>query len=113
MTKMAKFRDFGSPSVENADPISFKLFDEEFHCVPAIPGKILLDIVTKSGSGDPVAQASVINDFFSRVLVEESLERFNSLVVDKDRIVTTETLGDITGWLVEQYGERPNQQPEV
>lgn len=110
---MTKFRDFGSPIIENAEPISFKLFDEDFICVPVMPGKVMLDMVAKSGSSDPVEQAEIITDFFSTVLVAESLVRFDALLVDKERVVTTETLGEITGWLVEQYAERPNQQPEV
>jgi hypothetical protein len=72
-----------------------------------------LDIVAKSSSESAVDQATVINDFFSHVLVEESLVRFDALVVDKEKVVTTETLGEITGWLVEQYTSRPNSQPEV
>lgn len=110
---MAKFKDFGAPKVEGAEPISFKLFDEEFYCIPTMPGKVLLDIVAKSASKDPVEQASVITEFFSSVLTAESLVRFDKLIVDKERVVTTETLGEITGWLVEQYGERPEEQPEV
>jgi hypothetical protein len=46
-------------------------------------------------------------------LTAESLVRFDKLIVDKERVVTTETLGEITGWLVEQYGDRPEEQPEV
>lgn len=111
---MAKFKDFGAGSgAIKTDPISFKLHGEEFNCVSAIPGKVLLNIVAKSNSDNPADQATVINDFFSQVLVDESLKRFDALVVDKERIVTTETLGEITSWLVEQYSERPNQQPEV
>ena len=110
---MAKFKDFGAPTVESAEPISFKIHDEEYHCVPALPGKVILDMVAKSNSEDAADQANMITDFFSKVLVEESLEKFNALIVDKERIVTAETLGEITGWLVEQYGERPNPQPEV
>lgn len=111
---MAKFKDFGAGSgAAKTEPISFKLHGEEFHCVPAIPGKVMLNIVAKSNSDNAADQANVINDFFSQVLVDESLARFNALVVDKERIVTTETLGEITSWLVEQYSERPNQQPEV
>lgn len=110
---MAKFKDFGAPSVEEAEPITFKLHDEEFHCVKALPGKVLLDMVARSSSEDTADQASMINDFFTHVLVDESYERFNSLIVDKERIVSAETLGEITGWLVEQYGDRPNPQPEV
>lgn len=110
---MAKFKDFGAPAAEGGEPISFKLFDEEFHCVPALPGKVILGIVSKANSDNPADQASLIDDFFGRALLDESLERFNSLIEDKERVVTAETLGEITGWLVEQYGDRPNPQPEV
>ena len=111
--QMSKFKDFGAPSSEDREPVSFKLHGEEFHCVSALPGKVILDIVSKSSSDSTVDQANMITDFFSRALVEESLERFNSLIVDKERIVSAETLGEITGWLVEQYADRPNQQPEA
>jgi hypothetical protein len=110
---MAKFKDFGSPDVGSKEPVSFKIFDEEFLCVSSLPGKILLDLVGRSNSKESSDQASMITDFFTSVLLDESLERFNKLIVDKERVVTTETLADITGWLVEQYGDRPNQQPEV
>lgn len=111
---MSKFRDFGDASdTSDREPISFKLNGEEFHCMPALPGKTLLDIVAKSSSDDAGDQAGVINDFFSHVLQDESLERFNALVTDKVKIVSTETLGEITGWLIEQYADRPNPQPEV
>ena len=111
---MSKFKDFGAgSSLAEREPISFKLHGEDFNCVAAMPGKVLLDIVAKSSSESTADQAAVINDFFSHVLLEESLERFNALVVDKERVVTAETLGEITGWLVEQYSERPNPQPEV
>lgn len=110
---MTKFRDFGSPSNADNETVSFKLFDEDFECVSSLPGKILLDLVSKSSSESTSDQASIVTDFFSSVLLDESLERFNQLIVDKNRVVTTETLAEITGWLVEQYGERPNQQPEV
>lgn len=111
---MSKFKDFGAGSpVAEREPISFKLHEEEFDCVRALPGKVLLEIVAKSTSTEAADQATVITDFFSHALTDESLERFNALIVDKNRIVTTDTLGEITGWLVEQYAERPNQQPEV
>jgi hypothetical protein len=109
---MSKFRDFGSQSLEGREAISFKIHDEEFHCIKAVQGKALLDMVARSSSSDPADQARVIDDFFTNVLVEESLVRFNSLLTDKERIVTTETLADITSWLIEQYTDRPNQQPE-
>ena len=109
---MSKFRDFGSQDLENKESVSFMIHGEEFHCVKAIQGRVLLDLVAKSTSEDPAVQASVIDSFFSKVLQDESLERFNLLLEDKEKIVTTETLAEITTWLIEQYGERPNQQPE-
>lgn len=110
---MSKFKDFGSPATEEREPVSFKLFEEEFLCVQALPGKVLLNLVAKSGSDNAVDQANIITDFFASVLLPESLERFDALVLDKEKAVSTDTLGEITGWLIEQYGERPNPQPEV
>jgi hypothetical protein len=109
---MSKFRDFGATNLDELEPISFKIHGEEFHCIKAMQGKVLLDMIAKSSSEDAAEQAGIVTSFFSQVLEDESLERFNALVTDKHRIVTTETLAEITSWLIEQYSDRPNQQPE-
>ncbi len=110
-----RFKDFGSgPEVAEAvDPITFKLHGEDFHCVPQLQGKFLLDMVKHSQSEDPIVAAGFVGEFFSRALTNESYERFNALTEDKDRIVSVETLGEIVAWLTEVYSGRPNQQPEV
>jgi len=110
---MAKFKDFGAPAAAEAEPISFSLHEEEFHCVPNVQGRVLLSIAADSSSEDPAAVAGVTEKFFGYVLTDESLERFNKLTSDKEKIVTVETLGEIVAWLVEQYANRPNSQPEV
>jgi hypothetical protein len=111
---MTRFKDFGAgTSNVNAEPISFKLHDEEFTCVAQIQGKLMLDLVADSSSSDPAKSASVIEKFFSQVLTDESYARFQTLLSDKDKIVTVETLAEITGWLVEEYSQRPEEQPEV
>lgn len=111
---MSKFKDFGSgPDLSNAEEVSFQLHGETFTCVKAIQGKVLLNLVKDSASEDPVAAARVVEGFFSQVLTDESLVRFNALLSDKDKIVTVETLGEITGWIVEQLTNRPESQPEV
>jgi hypothetical protein len=56
--------------------------------------------------------AKVITSFFSTVLLDESYERFEALIQDPEKIVTVETLGEITAWLVEEYTGRPTQRPE-
>ena len=47
------------------------------------------------------------------VLIEESYSRFDSLLTDPDKIVSVDTLGQISAWLVEVYTARPTEGPEV
>lgn len=107
-----RFKDFGGGEVADETPLSFKLHGEEFHCRPAIQGKTLLDLAASSESTDGAAVANTINKFFETCLVPESFESFNSLLESPDKIVTVETLSEITAWLVEEYSSRPTQQPE-
>lgn len=109
---MTRFKDFGAGAkgTEKAEPLSFKLYDETFECVPQVQGKLLLELVADSSGEDAVKSASVIDKFFGYVLEDESLVRFNELIRDKHKIVTVETLADITGWLVEEYTNRPEEQ---
>jgi hypothetical protein len=104
-----RFKDFGSGTdTATSEPISFMIHGEEFHCVPALQGKALLGFVAESQSADPATQAAVIEKFFDKVLLEESLARFTALQDSKDKIVSVETLSEILGWVVEQYTVRPN-----
>ncbi len=107
---MAKFKDFGSrANGENLEPVSFKLYEEEFHCVPQIQGKVLLDMVANTNSEDPAESAKTINSFFTTVLKKESLDRFNALLEDSEKIVSVDVLAEIVGWLTEQYTNRPTE----
>lgn len=108
----SRYKDFGAGQETDKDPIVFSLHGEEFTCLPVIQGKVLMNLVTRSQSKDPVEAMAVVDEFFSKVLTDESLERFNNLLEDKTRIVTMETLADVVQWLIEEYSARPNQQPE-
>lgn len=111
---MAKFKDFGSAALpENREPISFKIHEEEFNCVKQLQGKVMLEFISGSNSDDAGEIASMIELFFTNVLDDESLKRFNDLTHDKNRFVSTETLSEIVSWLVEQYSDRPEEQPEA
>lgn len=112
---MARFKDFGAGTdTKPAEPLSFKLHGEEFHCVDQIQGKVLLDLVAESNNADdPAAAAKIINIFFETVLKDDDYKRFNELLESKDKIVSVETLGEITTWLVEEYTGRPTEAPEV
>lgn len=114
VTNMAeRFKDFGAGSdTAEVPPLSFKLFNETFECLPRIQGKTLLEFVEKANSEDTGENAKVVRSFFGKVMLDESYERFDALLEDKNRIVTVETLSEIVGWLMEEYSSRPNQQPE-
>lgn len=107
-----RFKDFGSGSSIDQAPLTFKLHDEEFECQPAVPGKVLLNLVANSNEDDGAAMAKTIDRFFEITLKPESYERFVTLTEDPNRIVSVETLGEVTAWLVEQYSGRPQQGPE-
>ena len=107
-----RFRNFGSEETVVKDPISFELHGEEFHCRPVLQGKVLLEIIANMDANDSSYIAQTISKFFEYTLVPESYERFDALLHDADKIVTVETLGEITSWLVEEYTARPTQRPE-
>jgi hypothetical protein len=109
---MARFKDFGEGTTFNKDPLTFKLYDEDFECYPALQGKVLLDFIAQSGSENGSDMADTIVTFFGKSLKPESYERFMALVEDPDRVVSIETLGEITAWLVGEYSDRPTEQPE-
>lgn len=107
-----RFKDFGSGSDVTTEPLKFQLHGEEFECRPALQGKVLLDLVANSDENDGAAVAKTMTTFFKTTLLDESYERFNTLLEDPEKIVTVETLGEITGWLVSEYSGRPTPGPE-
>jgi hypothetical protein len=112
MTANRRFKNFGSGEDVVKDPLSFSLHGEDFECHPSIQGRVLLGIVAKTSSDDQgAAIAEVIEEFFAVCLLPESFKRFNALLDDPEKIVSVETLGDITAWLVEEYSARPTQPP--
>jgi hypothetical protein len=87
----------------------FKLYDEEFACVPSIQGKVLLQFAASSDSDNASESSAAITGFFEKVLVEESYVRFQKLLDDPEKIVSVTTLSEIIGWVLEEYSNRPAQ----
>lgn len=111
---MAKFKDFGSGNLAGEkEPVSFSIHGETFECYPALQGKVLLDLVARSSGEDPAEAAKTISMFFERVLTQDSYTKFDKLLNDPSKIVSVDTLGEISAWLVEVYTDRPTQGPEV
>lgn len=107
---MSRFKDFGAPNKGVVrEKLSFKIYDEEFECIPALPGKTLLAFAAASDTEDGSESAKAITMFFEKVLTPESYARFEILAEDPDRLVTVETLAEIINWIVEAYSDRPTQ----
>lgn len=110
MPPKARFKDFGkTQSIEDFPPLSFGLNGEEFACKQAISGALLLDFVRRADSDSGGMAAEAIVEFLGQALTEDDAERFDALIKDPERIVEIETLGEIVGWLVEQYTTRPTK----
>jgi hypothetical protein len=110
----SRFKDFGAGKDNGKkEPLVFKLHGEEFQCIPQVQGQVMLNLVIDSNSSDPSATARVISGFFKSVLEDESYVKFEELLADKKRIVSVETLSEIVAWLIEEYGNRPEEQPEA
>jgi hypothetical protein len=111
-----RFKDFGRGKGAGRpdEPLSFKLHGEIFHAKPRIQGQLLLELVEKSTDTENTsAQAGIISSFFKEVLKKESYERFQVLLHDDERIVEVEDMAEIVGWLMEEYTNRPEGQPEA
>jgi len=106
-----RFRDFGSGTAIT-EPLTFKLYEQEFQCKPALQGKVLLEMAVAGAQDDGAESAKLVETFFAKALLPESLERFNTLLGDSEKIVTVDMLGEIAGWLTEQYSGRPQLGPE-
>ena len=109
-TKTAKFKDFGkTQSLDDFPPITFALNGEEFTCRSAMPGTMLLDFIRRADSDSGGMAAEAVVDFLKTSLEEIDADRFQVMINDPETIVQVETLGEIVGWLVEQYTARPTK----
>lgn len=112
MTK-TRTRDFGATKrLTDFDPLNFMLNGETFNCRPAIQGNTLLDFVAEADSDDGGKAAGALRSFFAKSLTEEDYSKFTLMLDSPDVIVDLSVLGDIAGWLVEEYTSRPTTEPE-
>lgn len=109
---MTRTKDFGKGAKSSDfEPLEFELGGKTFHCRPALQGKFLLDMAASADPDNPASSALAVNKFFERALKPADLKRFNALLEDPDTIIKSETLGEILSWLVEEYSDRPTEEP--
>lgn len=106
----ARYKDFGkTQGIDEFPPLGFALNGEEFACRPALPGTTLLDFVRRADSDSGGMAAEAIVQFLEDSLDDPDRQRFVTMINDPDQIVEVETLGEIAGWIVEQYTSRPTK----
>ena len=108
---MARHKSFGSPVLQSDEPLTFDLYDQQFRCQPALQGRVLIEFIAKSASGDPAAGAQAVLDFFDTAVIPADRERFKTMLESEEYIVPMDTLTQIMDWMVEEYTGRPTEQP--
>ena len=107
----ARHKDFGAPvDMDAMEPVAFDLYGETFNCYKQIHGVTLLRFVKQANSEEGAAAVEAMLGIFERVMPKAEYERFEELCNDDTKVVPVETLGDIIGWLMEIYAERPTKQ---
>lgn len=110
-----RHKSFDTVDIEDAEPLSFDLGGETFDCYPEVQGSVILELMRTSATADEdsrgVLMAVSVLDFFELVMDEENHTRLKKLFKDPKRIVPMTTMSEIMSWLIEQYTDRPTQQP--
>jgi hypothetical protein len=109
---MTRHKDFGGGTdITDYEPLSFSLVGETFKVTPAIQGHVLLNFVADASGDDGGAAAKALDQFFEKVMETEEFKRFKAHLENPRIIIDMEKLGEIAGWLVEEYTTRPTQPP--
>jgi hypothetical protein len=107
-----RHKDFsGGTKIEDFEPLTFTLNGQKFECVPAIQGSVLLEFVAAADGESGGAAANALYKFFRDTMTREEYERFDLMLKDPEVIIDMETIGEIAGWLVEEYTARPTRRP--
>lgn len=110
---MARFKQFrGGRKIEEFEPVMFELNDETFKCYSAIPGAVLLEFVRDATDEENGNSASALYNFLESAMPDAEYKRLQELLKKPDVIIDIEMIGEIVSWLVEEFSDRPTQQPE-
>jgi len=92
-------------------PIEFKIDDDRFTCVRAIPAEVFVVFLAEVQSVDENAESKRFFDlnvsFFHEILDEPSFKTFRSRLGDRANPIEMDQVNDITEWLMGEYGMRP------
>lgn len=106
----ARHKDFGRPvNTDELEPVTFDLYGETYTCYKQIHGVTLLRFVKDANSEDGAKAPEAMLGIFERVMPPEEYKKFEALCNDPETVVPVDTLGEIIGWLLEIYADRPTK----
>lgn len=91
-------------------PIRFRIDDDVFAAVPALPADTALII---AGTGERIAvvkgedRLRLFHELFELLLAPESARRFVARMSSADNPIDSDQIARIMPWLMEQFGLRP------
>lgn len=109
---MKTFKTTGtkSPSAwEEAQPITFKIDDDEFTAYPPTEGQIAYMMASQAQDREMADTIAGILDFFTGLLDAADAAKFRRRFLDRDDNLSFETMQDVIESLVEEWSERPTK----
>lgn len=116
-----KSKRFKTQSAEGADEVFFELENtdgstERFDCYPALPGAVLLDLMTPAAAASEdragILMAVSVLEFFPKVMPPQEFERLSPRLRDMQNVIGMTQMSEIMEWLIEVYSDRPTEQPQ-
>jgi hypothetical protein len=111
-----KIKSFTPKKKEAREPIRFKVLEEEFEAVPAIPGITLLEFVSAGASSDDeeegggnAGSAKGILNYLKASMKKSEYKRFHAFVSDPENEIEIDTLSEIVAHLIESQASRPTE----
>lgn len=112
-SKKRRHRTFGGgKKITDFGPVDFDFGTENFKCKSAVQGAVLLEFVAAADSDSGGKSAAALYGFFEQVMPEEEYSRFMTHLKNPDVIFDIADIGEVAAWLVEEYAERPTEEPK-
>ena len=106
MTDIVRFKDFSM----SEEPVTFKIGEDTFLCVPEIPLDSLVELATLGAGASGGAQIEKIKDFFDGIMDPDSAAQFRKRCEKKaPKAIGMRHITPLLSWLMEVYGLRPTQ----
>jgi hypothetical protein len=109
---MARRKSFTSfNGLPNEEQFEIEVNGKTFHCVPMLPGAVVLDFMAGVDESSPSTMVTALRTLFSQAIVPEEFEDWETFIREPSNRVDLDLLSEIGGYLAEVYTNRPTNQP--